>query len=202
MGIFYKGLYNLVKGIYYGLYNIKVEGKENIPEGNFIIASNHRSYVDPPVLAITAGVAKYSFVAKKDLFRFPPFACLIRALGAFPVEKGDTSVVDKSVSKILEGRNLVIFPEGTRHRDGKVGKAKTGVVLIAARSGVPVVPVGIVFGKKLRFRSRITVKYGKPIMPEEIKVSDQILTSELKTARERIMGDIKRLVEGEENGGN
>ncbi len=202
MGLFYRGLYYFVKGIYYFVYNIKTEGKENIPEGNFIIAANHRSFADPPVLAVTAGCAKFSFVAKKSLFRFPPFAWLIRALGAFPIEKGDVSIVDKSVGKITEGRNLVIFPEGTRHKDGKVGKAKTGVVLIAARSGVPVVPVGIVYGKKLRFRSRITVRYGKPILPEDIKVSEKPLTSELKSAKDRIMGEIIQLVEGDANGRN
>ncbi len=101
-----------------------------------------------------------------------------------------------------EGKRLVIFPEGTRHKDGKVGKAKTGVVLIAARAGVPVVPVGLVYNQKLKFRSKILVKYGKPIMPEEISVSEKPLASELKNAKERIMDEIKYLVEGENHGGN
>ena len=63
MSVLYKGIYKFIKGIYYLIYNIKVEGKENIPEGNFIIASNHMSYADPPVLAVTAGTSRYSFVA-------------------------------------------------------------------------------------------------------------------------------------------
>ena len=202
MSVLYKGIYKFIKGIYYLIYNIKVEGKENIPEGNFIIASNHMSYADPPVLAVTAGTSRYSFVAKKSLFRFAPFAWLIRKLGAFPVEKGDISVVDRAVGNLKEGKRLVIFPEGTRHKDGKVGKAKTGVVLIAARAGVPVVPVGLVYNQKLKFRSKLLEKYGKPIMPEEISVSEKPLASELKNAKERIMDEIKYLVEGENHGGN
>ncbi len=72
MSVLYKGIYKFIKGIYYLIYNIKVEGKENIPEGNFIIASNHMSYADPPVLAVTAGTSRYSFVAKKSLFVLRP----------------------------------------------------------------------------------------------------------------------------------
>ncbi|MGN1481205.1 MAG: 1-acyl-sn-glycerol-3-phosphate acyltransferase, partial [Porcipelethomonas sp.] len=73
--------------------------------------------------------------------------------------------------------------------------------LIAARSGVPVVPAGIVFEGKLHFRSRVTVKYGKPVMPDEIHVGEDINPHELKEIKKRIMGEIKELVE-EGNGGN
>ena len=63
-------------------------------------------------------------------------------------------------------------------------------------------PVGLVYNQKLKFRSKILVKYGKPIMPEEISVSEKPLASELKNAKERIMDEIKYLVEGENHGGN
>ena len=144
---------------------MKVEGRENLPSGSYVIASNHRSYADPPLIAVTSGCSKFSFVAKAELFRNPLFGWLIRKLGAFPVSRGtgNLSVIDDSVSKIKDGRRLVIFPEGTRSKTGKVGKGKTGVALIAARAGVPVVPAGIVYNGKLRFRSRVTVRYGKPI---------------------------------------
>ncbi|MGN1481022.1 lysophospholipid acyltransferase family protein, partial [Porcipelethomonas sp.] len=132
MNIFYRGLYKFVQGIYYGFYNVKVEGRENIPDKpGFIIACNHRTFADPPLIAVTAGCAKFSFVAKEELFRFPPFGWLIRRLGAFPVVrgKGDLSVIRESTDRIAQGRNLVIFPEGTRSKDGKLGKGKTGVAL-------------------------------------------------------------------------
>ena len=204
MNIFFKCLYGLVKGIYYGLYNVKVEGRENIPEkSGFIIASNHRTFADPPLIAVTAGCDIYSFVAKAELFRFPPFGWLIRKLGAFPVVrgKGDMKVISDSVERINQGRNLVIFPEGTRSKDGKVGRGKTGVALIAARSGAAVVPAGIVFEGKLRFRSKVTVKYGKPIAPEDIQLEKELDPHKLKAVKVKIMGEIKELVEGS-NGGN
>lgn len=197
--IFFKCLYGFVKGIYYGFYNVRVEGRENLPDGGYIIASNHRSFADPPLLAVTSGCSKFGFVAKAELFRNPLFGWLIRKLGAFPVSrgKGDLSVIDDSVSKIKEGRRLVIFPEGTRGKTGKVGKGKTGVALIAARAGVPVVPAGIVFKGKLHFRSRVTVKYGRPIMPEELNISCEPSPHELKEIKGRIMDSITALVEGE-----
>lgn len=204
MNIFFKCLFGLVKGIYYGLYNVRVEGRENLPDkSGFIIASNHRSYADPPLIAVTAGCAKYSFVAKAELFRFPFFGWLIKKLGAFPVVrgKGDMKVISDSVERINQGRNLVIFPEGTRSKDGKVGRGKTGVALIAASSGATVIPAGIVYDGKLRFRSKVTVKFGKPIKPEDIQLSEEPNPRELKAVRAKIMGEIKELVEGS-NGGN
>ncbi|MGN0613460.1 MAG: lysophospholipid acyltransferase family protein [Porcipelethomonas sp.] len=202
--IFFRMLYQLVKGIYYGFYNVKVEGKENLPpEPGFIIASNHRSFADPPLLAVTTYCAKFSFVAKEELFRNPFFGWLIRKLGAFPVVrgKGDMKVITDSVDRLKEKRNLVIFPEGTRSKDGKLGRGKTGVALIAAKSGAAVVPAAVVFEGKLRFRKKVTVRYGKPIMPEEISVGEEINPRELKAVKQRIMGDIQKLLEGE-NGGN
>lgn len=199
--IFFKCLYGFVKGIYYGFYNIKVEGRENLPDCPFIIAANHRTLADPPLLAVTSGCSKFGFVAKEELFRIPVFGWLIRKLGAFPVTrgKGDFSVINESVSRLKVGKRLVIFPEGTRSKTGKVGKGKTGVALIAARAGVPVVPAGIVFKNKLHFRSKVTIKYGKPLMPEELNLSQEPTPHELKAVKGKIMDSIVALAEGEEN---
>lgn len=199
--IFFKCLYGFVKGIYYGFYNIKVEGRENLPDCPFIIAANHRTFADPPLLAVTSGCSKFGFVAKEELFRIPVFGWLIRKLGAFPVTrgKGDFSVINESVSRLKEGKRLVIFPEGTRSKTGKVGKGKTGVALIAARAGVPVVPAGIVFKNMLHFRSKVTIKYGKPLMPEELNLSQEPTPHELKAVKGKIMDSIVALAEGEEN---
>ena len=199
MNIFFRCLYGFVKGIYYFAYHVKVEGRENLPSGSYVIASNHRSYADPPLIAVTSGCSKFSFVAKAELFRNPLFGWLIRKLGAFPVSRGtgNLSVIDDSVSKIKDGRRLVIFPEGTRSKTGKVGKGNTGGALIAARAGVPVVPAGIVYNGKLRFRSRVTVRYGKPIHPAELSLSSEPTPHELKEIKGKIMRSISDLVEGE-----
>ena len=94
----------------------------------------------------------------------------------------------------------IIVHEGTRSKDGKVGKGKTGAALVAAKSGAKVVPVGIVFeGEKLRFRTKIRVIYGKPINTAEyITNSEEPNPRELVKLKNAFMYEIKRMVEGEE----
>ncbi|WP_303787839.1 1-acyl-sn-glycerol-3-phosphate acyltransferase [Ruminococcus flavefaciens] len=183
-------------------YNLRFEGRENIPKDTPVIyASNHRSNADPPILG-AGGRGKYAFMAKEELFRNKLFAWLITALGAFPVArgKGDTGVIDTSVERLSSGRSLMIFPEGTRSKDGKVGRGHTGAALIAARSGKPVVPVGIVFDGDLKFRKAVTVKYGTPIDPAEYcEISDTPNPRQLVKLKNRYMSDIKLLVEDGQN---
>ncbi|HOV41916.1 MAG TPA: lysophospholipid acyltransferase family protein [Oscillospiraceae bacterium] len=191
----------IVTFIYKIVYNLKIEGKENVPKtGGHIFASNHRSYADPVLISL--GVPKrFAYMAKEELFKNPLFSLLIRTMGAFPVTrgKGDTAVIDTAVEKLKSGRNLVIFPEGTRSYDGKVGRGKSGVSLIAAKAGTDVIPVGIIFkGKKLKFRSKLIVRYGKPIKLDETELS-ATSASELKGLKSRIMGAITELVEGDGN---
>jgi 1-acyl-sn-glycerol-3-phosphate acyltransferase/cytidylate kinase len=181
-------------------FSVKLEGKENIPKDtNCIFASNHRTNADPPL--ISCGLkGKHSFMAKEELFKNKLFGWLIRNLGAFPVSrgKGDMAVLDTAVERLENGCNLMIFPEGTRSKDGKVHRGHSGAAVIAARSGKPVIPVGIVFGEKLKFRTKITVKYGEPIIPADyVEVSDTPNPRQLVKLKNRYMADIKLLVEGE-----
>lgn len=112
--------------------------------------------------------------------------------------KGDTAVIDTSIEKLEMGRNLVIFPEGTRSKDGKVGPGKTGVALIAAVAQTKIVPVGIIFEGRLGFRKKVTVRYGEPVLPAEIGVTGTDPKS-LKKLKTKIMEDITNLVEGNVN---
>lgn len=180
-------------------FRLKIEGRENIPKKQTVIyASNHRSYYDPPLVG-SGSRGKLCFMAKEELFEKKLFAWLIRTLGAFPVSrgKGDTGVIDTAIEK-LNKRSLMIFPEGTRSKDGKVGRGHTGAALISARSGKLIVPVGVVFEGKLKFRSRVTLKYGEPIDPAEyVEVCDEPNPRQLVKLKNRYMADIKRLVEGE-----
>lgn len=181
-------------------FNLKIEGKENIPKGKaFVYASNHRSYADP-VLVVLAGRGKFSFMAKSELFKKPLFAWLIRTLGAFPVErgKGDTEAIDRAIANVQNGTNLLIFPEGTRSKDGSVGKGKTGVALIAARAGADVIPVGLNYEGKLHFRSKIVVRIGKPVSvtaPDESLSDKEMLRYLKKEVLPPIMDGIKALVD-------
>ncbi|MBQ9695447.1 MAG: 1-acyl-sn-glycerol-3-phosphate acyltransferase [Oscillospiraceae bacterium] len=183
-------------------YNLKIEGRENIPKGRaFVYASNHRSYADP-VLVTLCGRGRFSFMAKSELFEKPLFAWLIRSLGAFPVErgKGDTAAIDKAISNVQHGTNLLIFPEGTRSKDGRVGRGKTGVALIASRAGTDVVPVGINFEGKLHFRSKIVVRVGKPIPAGTLAIDENLTERDLLRTLKRdvmppIMDGIRSLVD-------
>lgn len=183
-------------------YNLKFEGKQNIPkEGGNIFASNHRSYTDPILLALPTR-APFSFMAKEELFESNFFFNkIITAFGAFPVKrgKGDFNAIDESIKRLNIGRNLAIFPEGTRSYDGTVGRGKSGVALIAAKAQVNVIPVGISFkGKKLKFRSKIIVKFGTAITPEELSIKSTA-PSEIKALKTKIMDKITELVETDVN---
>ena len=183
-------------------YNLHIEGKENIPKGKaFIYASNHRSYADP-VLVTLAGRGRFSFMAKTELFQNKLFGWLIRSLGAFPVErgKGDMEAIDRAIGNVQNGVNLLIFPEGTRSKDGRVGRGKTGVALIAAKAGVDVIPVGITFTGKLHFRSKIVVRVGAPIPAGPLTLEEGLTDKELLRTLKRnvvppIMDGIRALVD-------
>ena len=178
-------------------YDLHYEGLENVPrDGGNIFASNHRSYADPYLIAMGVRVP-ISYMAKEELFHQNIFfTALIRFLGAFPVTRGagDLGVIDTSVDKLESGRNLVIFPEGTRSKDGKVGKGKTGVALVAAVAMTKVVPVGINFeGEKLKARKHIVVRFGKPIDVKELGINGTS-AGDLKIVKKKIMEGITSLV--------
>ena len=190
----------VVKVFFKILYSLHYEGKENIPKDTTVIyACNHRSNADPPLLGAGAR-GKFAFMAKEELFKNKLFAWLIRSLGAFPVArgKGDTGVIDTAVERLNNNRSLMIFPEGTRSKDGKVGKGHTGAALIAVKADKPIIPVGICYGEKLKFRAPLTVKFGKPIYPEDYcEISDNPNPRQLVKLKNRYMADIKLLVKGE-----
>ncbi len=183
------------------LYKLNAEGLKDIPRGtNFIYVCNHRTNTDPPFLGCHIP-GKLAFMAKEELFRNKFFAAFIKMFGAFPVSrgKGDTQVIDISIDRLNKGKNLIIFPEGTRSRNGKVGKGHVGAALIAARSGVKLIPVGIVYGDELKFRTPVTIKFGTPIDPAEYcEICDEPNPRQLVKLKNRYMEEIKSLVYGEE----
>ncbi|MBQ4256089.1 MAG: 1-acyl-sn-glycerol-3-phosphate acyltransferase [Oscillospiraceae bacterium] len=190
----------VVIGVYKLFYNFKIEGWENVPkEEPVIIACNHRSYADP-VLVTMPMRRPVTYMAKEELFKNKLFAWFIRGLGAFPIRRGagDMAVINDCADILAGGKNLVIFPEGTRQKENKVGRGKTGVAMIAGLSGAPVLPMGIVFeGNKLglSFRKKLRLRIGKVIPPEELAV-DVNDHSTMRAAKKRIMAAITELVEG------
>lgn len=176
-------------------YKATVLNRENIPDlkGGFIVACNHQSYSDPPVLA---GVFKgrFSFMAKSELFKNKIFAWIIKQCGAFPVVRGakDTAALDRAVEDIKKNKIFIIFPEGTRSKDGSLARAKSGVAVIAGTANAPVVPVCIMYAPDGKKR-HCTVAVGKIIPKEDIAISDMTDRKQIKRASSRIMNDISIL---------
>ncbi len=155
--------------VYGKIFSTNVIGAENIPEkGAFILAANHLSNWDPPFLG-TFIKREIFFMGKEELFKNPIFAWWIRGLHVFPVKRGaaDKTAIKTAVKIIKDGHCLGIFPEGTRSKTGKIGKAEPGVSLIAAMTKTPIIPAAIIntnkiFSAEKKF-PRLAVVYGKPM---------------------------------------
>ena len=144
------------------------------------MASNHLSYSDPPVIAAVFK-GKFSFMAKSELFKNKLFAWLITRCGAFPVVRGakDGAAIERAVNDIEKNRIFVIFPEGTRSKDGVIARAKSGVALI----------VCIMYGVNGKKRD-CTVAVGEMISSEEIAIADITDRKRIKTVSSLIMDNI------------
>src|SRR4051794_2490748 len=133
-------------------------GREHIPaSGPAIIASNHRSFLDPFVIAVMARRPIY-FMAKKELFLFHPVVSwLLSALGAFPIDRGASDQESMATARAILDRGDVVlmFPEGTRIRPGALGRPKRGVGRLALETGAPVVPVAVIGTEAVRSGWRI-----------------------------------------------
>jgi 1-acyl-sn-glycerol-3-phosphate acyltransferase len=169
-------MYNLIYGILYipcalilkVFCRLRVEGIENIPAGGAVIAPNHQSFWDIPLLGIVLP-SRVHFMAKEELFRNPLFSRVIRTLKAFPVKRGapDRTAIRYAVDLLTKGELLVIFPEGTRSKTGQLGEFEPGIGMIAMKAGTPIVPTAIIgtnqiFGKGTFFPT-ITLRFGLPL---------------------------------------
>jgi 1-acyl-sn-glycerol-3-phosphate acyltransferase len=146
-------------------------GRENIIEdGPAIMAANHQSYLDPPLVGITCREELY-FLARKTLFEKKLLGPLISRVNALPVDlsRGDLTAVRTIINLLKDGHRTVIFPEGTRSLDGNIQPARPGIGMIIAKTLVPVVPMRI-FGSFQAWPKGgkiaphpVTVVVGKPI---------------------------------------
>lgn len=145
------------------VYRMKIIGKENIPkQGPIIIAANHKSFLDPPLIEITCG--RYTrFLAKEELTKNKFLAILCTLFDAILVKKDSKEVtaIKESLKTLKNGDCLTLFPEGTRNGLAKGEDVKDGVAFFAVRSGAKVVPCGIKGGEKGDWK--VTITYGKPL---------------------------------------
>ena len=166
---FYK-FFKVLCRIWFGkILKTDVIGAENIPkDGAFILAANHVSNWDPPFLG-TFIDREINYMGKEELFKNPIMAKICRWLHVFPVKRGaaDKTAIKTAIKILKDGKCFGIFPEGTRSKTGKLGKAESGISLIAAMTKSKIIPAAIVNTEKI-FSSekkfpRLAVIYGKPM---------------------------------------
>ena len=200
-----KTIYMIIRALVWVLYKlvfwIRLEGKENLPKGDgMLFCSNHLSNLDPPTVAVMVP-RKLRFLAKEELFHNKPFAWLIRHLGATPITRGgaDVSAVKTCIRILRGGENLLMFPQGTRRKQLREKDVKPGAIVIAQRSGVPIVPVAMC-GKYRPF-SCMKVKIGKCITLEEVHriTEDETITDKNEALRRLLYERIAALMEGDSN---
>jgi len=163
--------------LYFSLfYRLKITGLENLPKGPAIIAPNHVSFFDPPIIAASCKEEVY-FLARSSLFEQPFWGGIIKRLNAYPVAGTAQDLASmKLICQLLkENKKVTIFPEGIRSEDGELAKIKSGIGMLAMRSEAPIVPVYIdgTFDAWNKFRKfpkpwgKISCSFGKPIYPAD-----------------------------------
>lgn len=197
---FYAFAWFVTRVIWAVLFDVKYEGRENIPKtGGALVVCNHRFLKDPLLLAHGFSRRQLFFMAKAEWFKNKPFAMLLSWLGAFPVNRGegDLSAIDHAVELVKGGRLVAIFPEGTRNRTGGPMRPKSGTAFIARQTGADILPCAIIFGEKRGFREKITVKIGQVIPYRELGFEEEERAS-LRRASKLIMGRVNDLLGFEE----
>lgn len=183
------------------LARVSVRGRYNIPKrGPYIIASNHLSWTDIPLVAAYIP-GKVVYMAKEETF-YSKAGWLVRFLGAFPVKRGeaDRQSMRTADEQLKNGKVLVIFPEGTRSKTRTLAQGHAGLGMIALRSAVPVIPVAI-WGSEhalKKFGARVTIAYGEPI---ELKPQGAKITREdINSATEKVMHSIATMLPAQYRG--
>ena len=157
-------------------FRLEAHGVERVPrEGAFLLISNHASYLDPPLLGCSVPRICHN-LAKAELFRVPGLGRLIRAVKAIPIRRGgvDRQAMRRCVELLRSGKVVVLFPEGTRTRNGALQPAHAGAAMIALQAGAPCVPAYIegTFRAWPRHRwfplpAKVRICYGEPFaLPE------------------------------------
>ena len=167
---FYRLAYVFCQSLSRVVFHVSVKGREHIPKsGPFIAASNHISFTDPPLIGSLIK-REIAFFAKDELFHKIILKDLIKRLNAFPVKRGQSSVSSvKTCLHILNDKKmpLLIFPEGTRIKTGKLGTPERGISFIAAQSKVPILPIYVENGERLLdcalFKKRLKIRFGEVI---------------------------------------
>jgi len=168
------------------LYNqMKVVGLENVPmEGGLIVASNHISHLDPPAVGSSLPRKSY-YVAKSELFEQFFLKWYLPKIGVIPIKRGGGGtnlMFERAAEVIKQGNAITFFPEGTRSKTGMPGRPRSGVIVLAAMTGAPILPARVSGtydamppGSLIPHIGKVQVAFGKPIMwqPGELNLNDR-----------------------------
>jgi 1-acyl-sn-glycerol-3-phosphate acyltransferase len=175
----------------------KVIGGHNIPAAGALIAANHISVCDPPLLGSAIKRNVYYF-AKQELFRNRLVGLFLKSVNAFPARRGaaDRQAWKTAKRVLTSGKLLLFFPEGTRSADGQLRPAQPGMARLAISAGVPVVPAAVVGSNRLRDvflrRAKLRIGFGRPV--PTLAFEDRDGRSRYDRLTECVMTEIGRLI--------
>ncbi len=207
MNLSYRIGWSCFRMMYAGYFRWQVFNAERVPlKGGVIIASNHASFLDPPLVG-SALSRDINYLARESLFRYPGIGALLRSWNAVPVDRdgGGAKGLKIILNRLLDGNGIILFPEGTRTKDGKLQPARSGIGLIVIKSEAVVVPVRTFgtfecYNRKWKFHlpKRLAVKYGQPMKFEalraEAKTCDKTRLKEIyQQVADEIMAAIAKL---------
>lgn len=178
----------------------RVYNAQRVPlKGGVILASNHASFLDPPLVG--AGLRRgINYLARENLFRFPVVGWVLRQWQVVPVDRdgGGAAGLRAILDRLLAGGAIILFPEGTRTRDGRLQPARSGIGLAVIKSKAPVVPVRVfgtfkAYGRHLRIPRpyRVAVKYGQPMRFEQLRAEARVCSKpRLKEIYQQVADEI------------
>lgn len=191
----YKIIRAVLNFIFFVIFRLHVEGRENVPpKGAIIVAPNHKSDWDPPLIGVAFDTRIIHYMAKEELFKNPIFGWIIRQFGTFPVKRGavDRTAIRQAIRELKVGNPLGIFPEGTRIRREGLGRFHSGMASLALMTGTPILPVAVIGSRYLPHRKGpLAVLIGKPVPVKKQRPTDE-LVAELN---EEIKGKIQQLMD-------
>ena len=160
----YRIAYCLIAPVVSLLYPLRIHHPERLPDGPMVICATHSKLVDPILLMILLGIRRFPrFLSKKELFDIPLVGPFLRWIGMIPVDRGKADIASiRAALGILKDKGIIgIFPEGTRVREGEQdAEAKNGAVMLASRTGVPLLPVWM--PRKKKVFHKVDVVVGEP----------------------------------------
>jgi 1-acyl-sn-glycerol-3-phosphate acyltransferase len=177
MNLSYRIGWTCFRVMYATYFRWRVFNAERVPlQGGVILASNHASFLDPPLVG--SGLKRdINYLARESLFRFPGIGALLRSWNAVPVDRdgGGAKGLKTILDRLLQGNGIILFPEGTRTKDGNLQPARSGIGLTVIKSDAVVIPVRTfgtfeAFGRNHKFPRphRVAVKYGRPMRFEKL----------------------------------